>query len=164
MRAPAPALLSVACLLLLLTSHPATADTITFSADTFIGCTDTTYDGHDIIVDGCTVTIDCEHDFASLQIINGGIVTHTTVQEQGMHLVISADLTVEAGSQLAADGCGHGPGSGPGAGAYGGDDPNRHGGGGGGYTPEPPKQYGSTRNDQGRNVSQWLLDMLVWNI
>lgn len=44
------------------------------------------------------------------------------------------------------------------------------GGAGGGYggrgtvAETKPKQYGSVRTQQGRNVPQWLMDMVVWNI
>jgi hypothetical protein len=32
------------------------------------------------------------------------------------------------------------------------------------YTPEPPKQYGTTRNVTGYNPQEWLAELVVWNI
>src|SRR5688572_14165487 len=53
------------------------AQTITFTTDTTIGIIDTNYDGADIVVTNCTLTVDGAHSFARLQILNGGTLTHT---------------------------------------------------------------------------------------
>ncbi|MDB6121365.1 MAG: hypothetical protein JWQ71_358 [Pedosphaera sp.] len=50
---------------------------VTFTNDTVIGFNDTSYEGVDITVTNCTVTVDGAHAFASLQVLNGGNVTHT---------------------------------------------------------------------------------------
>jgi hypothetical protein len=55
------------------------------------------------------------------------------------------------------------PAEGPARASYGGGG----GGGGAGYVPaepEPPKIYGSTRDKSGRNIPDWLQQMVVWNI
>ena len=51
----------------------------TFTSDTSIGALNTVYDGADIIVTNCVLTIDGPHSFNSLRIRNGGVVTHTQV-------------------------------------------------------------------------------------
>src|SRR5688572_28468242 len=51
--------------------------TLVFTTNSVISSVDTNYDGLDIVVTNCTVTIDGTHAFASLQIRNGGIVTHS---------------------------------------------------------------------------------------
>jgi hypothetical protein len=112
-------------------NEQAVADTITFTSNTTIGCNDVTYDGYDIIVDGCTVTIDGVHEFANMDIINNGVVTHS-VGVAGFDLSVTGDLTIASGGSITSDGKGYGN-SGPG----GGDAVNTgYGwvyGGGGGY-------------------------------
>jgi hypothetical protein len=49
----------------------------TFNTDTLIDFANTNYDGQDIVVTNCTVTIDGGHGFSSLHVLNGGTVTHT---------------------------------------------------------------------------------------
>ena len=53
------------------------AAAITLSTDTAISFNNTNYDGQDLSVTNCTVTIDGMHAFNSLQILNGGKVTHS---------------------------------------------------------------------------------------
>src|SRR5579871_479449 len=53
------------------------ASATTFQTDTFIAATDFSNDGQDIIVTNCTLTIDGAHTFNSLQVLNGGVVTHS---------------------------------------------------------------------------------------
>jgi hypothetical protein len=60
---------------LLLCGLPAGA--ITFTNDTAIGFNNTNYDGADLVVTNCTLTVDGLHSFASLQVVNGGTLTHT---------------------------------------------------------------------------------------
>jgi len=50
---------------------------ITFTTDTTISFDNTNYDGVDIVVTNCTLTVDGMHSFASLQVLDGGIVTHS---------------------------------------------------------------------------------------
>ncbi|HXP62695.1 MAG TPA: hypothetical protein VN829_19505 [Dongiaceae bacterium] len=49
----------------------------TFTNDTHIGLHDTNFDGQDIVVGPCTLTVDGSHAFASLQVLAGGALTHT---------------------------------------------------------------------------------------
>ena len=59
---------------------------VTFTSDTLIDVNDYTYDGDDIVVDGCTLTVNGEHQFDSLQVINGRVVTHSAAAYGGKHL------------------------------------------------------------------------------
>lgn len=52
------------------------ASAVTFTSDTTISFNNTSYDGLDVVVTNCTLTIDGPHTFASLQVLNGGAVTH----------------------------------------------------------------------------------------
>ncbi len=49
----------------------------TFTNDAAIKYGDLTYDGQDIAVSNCSLTIDGEHTFASLMVLNGGVVSHS---------------------------------------------------------------------------------------
>ena len=59
-----------------------TASAVTFTNDTIITFNNTNYDGLDIVVTNCTVTVDGPHSFASLQVLNGGNLTHTLRSER----------------------------------------------------------------------------------
>ena len=94
----------------------------TFTTDTFIAADDPNYDGQDIIVDGCTLTVNGQHIFNSLQVINSAIVTHSPApngeSENRIDLTISVDLLVDSVSQILANGKGYsgvggGTGNGP---------------------------------------------------
>jgi hypothetical protein len=65
--------LSVAALLLC--SLPTRA--VTFTNDTAISFNNTNYDGADIVVTNCTLTVDGMHSFASVQVLNGARLTHS---------------------------------------------------------------------------------------
>ena len=62
---------------LLLLLHGLTAQAVTFTTDTAISFTNTDYDGLDIVVTNCTLSVDGVHTFASLQVLNAGNLTHT---------------------------------------------------------------------------------------
>lgn len=64
---------------------------VVFTTDTSIGTLDTSYDGQDVIVSNCTVTIDGEHAFNSFRLATGGILTHT-LSSNGLSLTTSNDL------------------------------------------------------------------------
>jgi hypothetical protein len=68
-RLLAAALISLACLPTLAT---------TFTNNTAISGGNTNYDGTDIIITNCTVTIDGRHSFSSVHVASGGILTHSS--------------------------------------------------------------------------------------
>ena len=95
------------------------ADVYTFTTDQTIDPNDATYEGHDIVVDGCVVTVNGAHVFESLLIMNNGIVTHTPnedVQTYAIELTTTNDLTIEAGSAIDVSGRGYSSSNGPGEG------------------------------------------------
>ena len=53
------------------------ARAVTFTSDTTIDFTNSTYDNADIVVTNCAVTLNGPHSFASVQVLNGGRLTHT---------------------------------------------------------------------------------------
>jgi hypothetical protein len=53
------------------------AQVVTFTNNTTLGIHDTNYDGFDLVVTNCTVTVDGPHSFASLLVQPGGVLTHT---------------------------------------------------------------------------------------
>ena len=67
-RALTAGLIALACL-------PALATTFTNNAA--IGVGDTNYDGTDIVVTNCTLTVDGPHAFSSLRVAAGGVLTHS---------------------------------------------------------------------------------------
>jgi hypothetical protein len=53
------------------------AQSITFTNDTVINSFDTNYDGAEIVVSNCTLTVDGPHAFSNLLVAAGGTLTHT---------------------------------------------------------------------------------------
>jgi hypothetical protein len=104
------------------------ADAIIFTNDTFIAANDFSYDGADIVLSNCTVTVDSAHTFASLGIFSGGTLTHSNGFE-GMNLTVTGNVNVALGGSINVTARGYfdsaGPGTGGGAGGS-------SGGGGGG--------------------------------
>jgi len=95
----------------LLTPLGAGATVVTFTNDTTIS--DTSYDGQDIVISGCTVTADGAHSFNSVQLLAGGILTHpatTATQEYSLQLTIAGDLVVGTNSAIDVSGQGYLPG------------------------------------------------------
>ena len=66
-------ILSAAALLLI----GCTTQAAIFTHDAAISFNNTNYDGADIVITNCTLTVDGPHAFASLQVLNGGNLTHT---------------------------------------------------------------------------------------
>jgi hypothetical protein len=62
---------------LLATPGFAAAATVTFTADTLISFHDTTFDGADLVVSNCVLTVDGVHSLASVQLVDGAKLTHT---------------------------------------------------------------------------------------
>src|ERR1700690_3633094 len=53
------------------------AGAITFTTDTVVSFSNTNFDGENIIITNCTLTVDGLHSFASLQVLNGATLTHS---------------------------------------------------------------------------------------
>lgn len=62
---------------LLFCAHITSALAVTFSHDVFISFADPSYDGEDIVVTNCVLTVDGTHAFNSLQLLNGAVLTHS---------------------------------------------------------------------------------------
>ena len=59
----------------------------TFTTDTYIGPTDFSNDGDDIVVTNCTLTVDGIHGFNSLQLQNGGVLTHSAFTNGPLQII-----------------------------------------------------------------------------
>jgi hypothetical protein len=69
------------------------------STDTLIGENDMVFDGHEVVVDGCTLTIDGVHVLECLLLTNNATATHS-VDSPGMVLTVLEDATIPAGSKI----------------------------------------------------------------
>ncbi|MHC4179885.1 MAG: Ig-like domain-containing protein, partial [Planctomycetota bacterium] len=69
---------------------------IVFTTDTLIAPDDSSYDGHDILIDGTTVTIDGAHAFNSMHLINGAVVTYSGETQAEGTFSLYADETLTA--------------------------------------------------------------------
>ncbi|MCP3870849.1 MAG: hypothetical protein GY703_22685 [Gammaproteobacteria bacterium] len=90
----------------------------TFTEDTSIDAGDTTYDGHDLVIQGATLTVDGQHFFNTVHVSPGGMITHTAGRE-GFDLGVTGDLIIDAGGKISADIKGYGENLAPGAGVWG---------------------------------------------
>ena len=54
-----------------------TASAVIFTTNTAIGVKNTNFDGQDIVVIGCTLTVDGTHSFSDVLLLDGGILTHS---------------------------------------------------------------------------------------
>ncbi len=88
----------------------------TFTSNTLIDSMDTSFAGEDIVVNGCTVIINGQHTFNSVQIRNGSTITHTPKTPGGLTLTVTGDLIIDAGGKIDVTDCGYGPNEGPGVG------------------------------------------------
>src|SRR6476646_5210195 len=79
--------------IVLAASLPARA-VVTFTNDTVINAFDTTYDGADVVVTNCTLTVNGPHAFSNLLVAAGGTLTHT-FSTNGL-LAISSSFSNEA--------------------------------------------------------------------
>lgn len=98
----------------------ATAWAATFTTNTTVTVGETTYDGQDIIVSNCTLTVNGPHAFASLRLTGNAVATHTPdpngTNGYRMQLTLAGDCVIEAGSRIDVTGCGYANMTGPGAG------------------------------------------------
>lgn len=81
-----------------------------FTTNTTLDAGDTTYDNQDIIVSNSTLTVNGPHGFNSLQVLGGGVVTHspaTTNQIYALQLTIANRLTIDKSSKIDVTGKGY---------------------------------------------------------
>jgi len=85
------------------------AETV-FTTNTLIDAGNTAYDGQDIVVINCTLTVNGPHSFNSLQVVNNAVVTHqatTASQEYSLLLTVASNLIVDATSKIDVSGRGY---------------------------------------------------------
>jgi hypothetical protein len=68
----------------------------------WIGENDMALDGHDVVVDGCTLTVDGVHVFERLLLTNSATVTHS-IDSPGLVLTILEAATISAGTKIDAN-------------------------------------------------------------
>ncbi len=88
-------------------------DNLEFASNITIASENDFYENEDIIVNGCTLTLNGQHSFRNLSIINNGVVTHDA--DSILELTVSGDLLIESGGSLHANGKGYAAYTGPGA-------------------------------------------------
>ena len=101
-----------------------TAHAAVFTTDATIAIGVTNYDGQDIVVSNCTLTVNGPHSFTSLLVTSNGVITHTADPDgtigNRLDLTILTDATVALGGVIQASGLGYGGSQGPGRGTEGG--------------------------------------------
>ena len=71
------------------------------------------YDGSDLVISNCTVTVDGRHWFKSLTLVANAVLTHpacTDQQAYSLELLLDQDLVVDASSRIDLSGKGYKPG------------------------------------------------------
>ena len=99
-----------------------TAYSIEFFRATTISATNSAYDGQDLIVNGVILTIDGSHQFNSVQLVNGAVLTHSPSPASNLELT-SKTFVIDTTSRIDLTGKGHLPTSvvtGSSGGSYGG--------------------------------------------
>src|SRR4051812_47473660 len=68
----------------ILTAAVLSASAAVFTNDTTISPLNTNYDGADLVISNCALTVDGPHSFASLRVAGTGSLTHTFVPSGGI--------------------------------------------------------------------------------
>ena len=122
MKTRLPHLVLVLASLVFLMSVPS-ALAVVFTSNTLIQTNDLTYEGQDIVVNSCTVTINGAHAFNSLIITNGGVVTHPAAPNgeptNRLDLTIATDVYIGTNSAVDVSGKGYGSAGGSGCRCHG---------------------------------------------
>lgn len=102
---------------------PITMSAMLFTNNATIGYDDTRYDGQEIIVNKCNLTVNGRHNFSLLLLTNSATLTHTPASNgetnNRMHIVVQNWIAISTNSRVDVTGCGYAPGNGPGAGVSG---------------------------------------------
>lgn len=105
---------------------------VTITQHTLLTPGDLSLEGQDVIVNNATLTVAGPHTFASLELINGAVLTHEPAAsgqaERALRLTVTGHMTVDAASRIDVTGKGYAQADSPGAGVKG-----NYAGGGGGY-------------------------------
>src|SRR5581483_5489897 len=98
---------------------------IILTNDTYIGVTNSFFEGAPVVVSNCVVTIDGTHFFDGIAVQKGGVLTHSVTTNfvivgtntVGLNLTISHDLSIESGGAIEVSAKGNPSGLGIGAGS-----------------------------------------------
>ena len=86
------------------------ANAIIFTTSFHIPAGNTTWDGDDIIVQGCTLTVDGPHSFRSLT-LNGAVLNHSPAPNgetnNRIQIAVTGDVLVDAVSRVEVSGRGY---------------------------------------------------------
>src|SRR6266404_1823159 len=74
----------------LLAAQSVMAATTVFTNDALIKAVNTAYDGQDIVVSNCTLTVDGPHGFGSMLVGTGGVLTHTFYPGGSFNVTVTA--------------------------------------------------------------------------
>jgi RHS repeat-associated protein len=102
--------LRMMALLLLLYIAVLSSGAATFTNSFLLSETNALYEGHEIIVDGATLTIDGAHTFRSVFLTNGAVLTHspcTATETHKLELVVTNEIVISADSQIDVSGRGY---------------------------------------------------------
>ena len=86
---------------------------VVISTNLTLNADDVAYERQDVVVSNCTVTINGPHQFSSLRLIGGAIVTHspaTPTDAYALSLTIDNALVIDAASKIDVSGRGYGQG------------------------------------------------------
>ncbi|HSA19396.1 MAG TPA: hypothetical protein P5327_13570, partial [Kiritimatiellia bacterium] len=67
---------------------------VIFAGPVTISTSNFAYDNMSLLVNGTTVTVDGAHTFQNVGVTNGGKITHTEGDTNGLQLTVSGTLTV----------------------------------------------------------------------
>ncbi|MFC3149440.1 Ig-like domain-containing protein [Litoribrevibacter euphylliae] len=98
----------IALLTFCLSLSSAWGETITISESTTILAQDDSYDGSDLIIDGATLTIQGEHNFNSLSLINSSVIKHQQGASDKLVLNVVAEFSISSNSSINLNGLGLG--------------------------------------------------------
>ncbi len=83
---------------------------VIFAGPVTISTSNFAYDNMSLLVNGTTVTVDGAHTFQNVGVTNGGKITHTEGDTNGLQLTVSGTLTVATNSSIDVSGRGNGDG------------------------------------------------------
>ena len=101
--------------------HTTAALAVVITTSTTLAPGDTAYEGADLVVSNCTLTVNGVHSFASLWLTDSAVLTHSPAPagetNHRLDLAIAGEMTIDVMSRIDVNGKGYGSAAGPGAGA-----------------------------------------------